>query len=68
VEVANPPSYASYLKVLAFHVEHDGSVTTLSKPGDIKRKEPTTKFDTLYIPQWHKKMLWSGCRGGGAEN
>ena len=33
VEVANPPS--SYFKVVGFDVEHDGSVTTLSIPGDI---------------------------------
>ena len=33
VEVANSPS--SYFKVVAFDVEHDGSVATLSIPGDI---------------------------------
>jgi hypothetical protein len=33
VEVANPPS--SYFKVLAFDIERDGSVATLSIPGDI---------------------------------
>ena len=33
VEVANVPS--SYFKVVAFDVEHDGSVATLSIPGDI---------------------------------
>ena len=33
VEVASAPS--SYFKVVAFDVEHDGSVATLSIPGDI---------------------------------
>ena len=33
VDVANAPS--SYFKVVAFDVEHDGSVATLSIPGDI---------------------------------
>ena len=33
VEVANAPS--SYFKMVAFDVEHDGSVATLSIPGDI---------------------------------
>ena len=56
VEVANAPS--SYLKVVAFDVEHDGSVATLSIPGDIIIIADGLKFNTgLYTYHSSKSTI-----------
>ena len=55
VEVANPPS--SYFKVVAFDVECDGSVATLSVPGDIMFADGLNKG--LYIHHSSKSAIAS---------
>jgi hypothetical protein len=73
VEVANPPS--SYLKVLAFDIERDGSVATLSIPGDIIIVNGKNVLQGLTLCTYTTGAYITRCFGvdgecgsGGAEN